>query len=82
MDRFRQRIWKIASICLFLALIAAGIIAKRVFGHPGLVPAFHIPAALVLVWVVQMNKNEKKEAAYDAATNAVRSRAVRGAASR
>ena len=76
-----KRFLKYASICLFLTLIAGGIIAKRYFGHPGLVPAFHIPAAMVLVWVVQMTRNEKKEAAYNADTeNIRRERAARGVA--
>ncbi len=34
---------------LFAAFIAGGIIAKRVYYAPALVPAFHLPAAVFLV---------------------------------
>lgn len=34
---------------LWAILIAAGIIGKRVYGHPDLVPFFHLPAAVFLV---------------------------------
>lgn len=34
---------------LWAVLIAAGIVAKRVFGHPDLMVFFHLPAALFLV---------------------------------
>ena len=38
-------------VCLFFwgALIAAGIIAKRVYGHPDMMVFFHLPAAVFLV---------------------------------
>ena len=34
---------------LWAALIMAGIIAKRVYGHPDLMVFFHLPAAVFLV---------------------------------
>ena len=34
---------------LFAVLIAAGIIVKRVFGHPEFMMMFHVPAAVFLV---------------------------------
>jgi len=69
-----QIFWKVLSVLCFLALIAAGIVAKRVYGHPELVPAFHIPAALTLVWAVSLNKNQKKETAYAGETEKLRRR--------
>lgn len=68
---------RIVSISLFLVLIIAGVIAKRIYGYPGLVPAFHIPAAVALVWAVAMNKSSRKETAYDADTETVRKRVSR-----
>lgn len=37
---------------LWAILIVSGIVAKRVYGHPDMVIAFHLPAAvcLVLAW--------------------------------
>lgn len=71
-----QTFWKVLSVLCFLALITAGIVAKRIYGHPELVPAFHIPAALSLVWAVSLNKNQKKEMAYAGETQKLRRRAA------
>lgn len=73
-------LWKIMSVALFLGLILGGVIIKRQYGHPELVPAFHIPAAVVLVWVVSLNRNERKEARYRAELEALRLRGRPGAA--
>jgi len=34
---------------LWAVLIVAGIVGKRVYGYPNLVPFFHLPAAVFLV---------------------------------
>ncbi len=36
-------------LTLFLLLVIAGVLSKRVYYHPELVPAFHVPAAVFLV---------------------------------
>lgn len=36
-------------LTLWFVLIVAGIIGKRVYGHPDLVPFFHLPAAVFLI---------------------------------
>ncbi len=43
----RVRGW--TFLTLWLVLITAGIVGKRVFGQPDLVPFFHLPAAVFLV---------------------------------
>lgn len=45
--RNKARGW--AYLTLWLALIVAGIVGKRVYGQPDLVPFFHLPAALFLI---------------------------------
>jgi len=37
------------SLAAWAALIAMGIVAKRVYGHPDLMVFFHLPAAVFLV---------------------------------
>ena len=37
------------SLFLWAVLIVAGIIAKRVYGHPDWMMFFHLPAAVMLV---------------------------------
>jgi len=37
------------SLGLWAILIAAGIIAKRIYGHPDWMMMFHLPAAVMLV---------------------------------
>lgn len=52
MEAKQQKKYLIEGIChfsLFLVLIAAGIVAKRVYGHPEWMMLFHGPAAIFLV---------------------------------
>jgi hypothetical protein len=41
--------WGCIHLTAFLVLIIAGIVVKRVFGHPEFMMAFHGPAAIFLV---------------------------------
>jgi hypothetical protein len=37
------------ALCAWAALIIAGIVAKRIYGHPNWMVFFHLPAAVALV---------------------------------
>ena len=41
--------WGCVHLSLFLGLIIAGIVVKRVYGHPEYMMAFHGPAAVFLI---------------------------------
>lgn len=46
-DKLRKRGW--VFLTLWAILIVAGIVAKRVYGHPDLMVFYHLPAAVCLV---------------------------------
>lgn len=52
-------------LALFVLFIVLGIVAKRKFNHPEMVPMFHLPAAVFLVLAgYRLTENSRK--AYQA----------------
>lgn len=51
--------WASIHFSLFVVLIIAGIVVKRVFGHPEFMMLFHGPAAVFLV-IAGMKCTEKQ----------------------
>lgn len=48
LNEAKERFWGFVFLSIWALLIAAGIITKRVFGHPELMMLWHVPAALFL----------------------------------
>jgi hypothetical protein len=44
----KDRFWGLVFLGIWALLIAAGVVTKRVFGHPELMMLWHVPAALFL----------------------------------
>lgn len=54
-------------LCLFLwaAMIVAGIVAKRLYGHPDWMMLFHVPAAVFLVMSFGILSKDIRKKYYD-----------------
>lgn len=46
-EKYKIRGW--TFLTLWFILIIAGIVGKRIYGHPDMVPFFHLPAAVFLI---------------------------------
>jgi hypothetical protein len=50
----KKMIWGWVAFALWAVLIIAGIMAKRIWGHPDWMVFFHLPAAVALVWAFRI----------------------------